>query len=399
MNIAFVLSYLSDRFGGPVTVVKSLGPKLTREEHRVSYWAPAETHERSELASLDGVHLYDLNWPRRWHRSHGLARALAEAIPSIDLLHINGLWLHPTYAAARIAHAGEVPFILCPAGTLEPWALRNRKLKWLKKAMYLKLVARSMIQRAACLHACSVKEADSFRQAGYRGPVTVIPNGVEIDDLSTVDRDGANEYWPDLKDRPVVLFMSRLSEEKGLDILIPLWAQLAKSPSHRDAVLVIAGPDDRGYAKTVEAMIDAHAAQTCICRTGMVQGQKKRALLRRADLFVLPSYSENFGIVVAEALACGTPVVTTTGTPWRQLEEVGAGRWVEPEPSELTHAISDVLNMSPARREAMGRRGRALVEQNYTWDAVVRKFETLCRCVLNGHSIPLHPKPMEANLA
>jgi glycosyltransferase involved in cell wall biosynthesis len=125
----------------------------------------------------------------------------------------------------------------------------------------------------------------------------------------------------------------------------------------------------------------------------MVTGRDKLALLRRADVFVLPSYSENFGIVVAEALACGTPVITTTGTPWKQLQDVDAGRWVPPREDELAQALRELLNMSRSERAAMGQRGQDLIQKNYAWDRIVKKYLTVYDCILTGKSIPFHPEP------
>jgi glycosyltransferase involved in cell wall biosynthesis len=185
--------------------------------------------------------------------------------------------------------------------------------------------------------------------------------------------------------------MSRLSPEKGLDLLIPAWADVVKCPAYKDAVLVIAGPDDRGYRKVVERLIDKFNISSQTRMMGMIRGQKKLALLRRANVFVLPSYSENFGIVVAEALSCGTPVITTTGTPWQQLQEIDAGRWVPPQQGEIGQALREMLNMPDSQRKAMGQRGMALIKQNYTWDRVVPKFLTVYNCILSGKPIPLHP--------
>jgi glycosyltransferase involved in cell wall biosynthesis len=238
-----------------------------------------------------------------------------------------------------------------------------------------------------------VQEAKHFRQVGYRGPITVIPNGVDTDEFTSGDRSEAEAYWPELKERPVVLFMSRLSREKGLDQLIPAWADLVKSAAYKDTILVIAGPDDRGYRKIVEGIIDRYNVGSQVCMTGMVQGRRKLALLRRADIFVLPSYSENFGIVVVEALACGTPVITTTGTPWQELQEVDAGRWVLPREAELARALRELLNMSQSERMSMGQRGQNLIQENYAWDRIVKKFLTVYDCILSGKSIPLYPEP------
>lgn len=391
LNIAYVSPYLAERFGGPVAIVKNIGSILAALGHNVSYWATADKSDREELASIDSAHLYDIGWPRSWYRSKGLVRGLSAGIASVDIIHINEFWPHSVYAASHIARTNDTPYVLGPAGSLEPWRLRSSRRKWLKKMVYLNLVGKSMMQGAACLHAASAQEAGHFQRAGYRGPITVIPNGVDTKELTSGDGSEAEAYWPDLQERPVVLFMSRLSREKGLDILIPVWAELVKSPAYKDSILVIAGPDDRGYRKLVKGMIDSCDVGSQICMTGMVQGRRKLALFRRADIFVLPSYSENFGIVVAEALACGTPVITTTSTPWKQLQEVDAGRWVPPNEAELSQALRELLDMSESQRKTMGRRGMTLIKQNYTWDRVVPKFLTVYNCILNGKPIPLHP--------
>ncbi len=391
MNIAFVLPYLAERFGGPVTVVKNVGGALASAGHNVSYWATADNSDREELDSIDSAHIFDTVWPRSWHRSRDFVRGLSAAISSLDILHLNEFWPHPVYAASRIGRVNDVPYIVSPAGSLGPWALRSNRLKWFKKATYLHIVGKTVIQHAACLHAASMHEAENFRRLGYRGPVTIIPNGVDTDEFTGGDRSEAEDYWPNLRDRLVVLFMSRLSPEKGLDLLIPAWADVVKCPAYKDAVLVIAGPDDRGYRKVVERLIDKFNISSQTRMMGMIRGQKKLALLRRANVFVLPSYSENFGIVVAEALSCGTPVITTTGTPWQQLQEIDAGRWVPPQQGEIGQALREMLNMPDSQRKAMGQRGMALIKQNYTWDRVVPKFLTVYNCILSGKPIPLHP--------
>lgn len=398
MNVAFVLPYLSERFGGPVCVAKNTGGVLAALGNHVSYWAPCEEKDRKEVSLMDSVHIYDAVWPYSWHRSKGLAPGLSAGIASIDIIQISGFWAYSAYAASRVARKNKIPYVIRPAGCLEPWRLRNTFFKMLKKKAYLKLICQVMIRNAACLHAVSLREAEHFRLVGYRGSITIIPNGVNTVEFSLGDRKEAEILWPDLKNRQVVLFMSRLSPEKGLDLLIPVWADLIKSGAFEDVLLIIAGPDDRGYRKVVQGMIDRYDMGSRILMTGMVRGQGKLALLRRADVFILPSYSENFGIVVAEALACGTPVITTTGTPWKELEDVDAGRWVPPRKPELYQALRELMDKSEPQRKAMGHRGRRLVLENYNWDKIARQFLTVYSCILQGKDIPLHPKPFSDNV-
>ncbi len=393
MNIAFVLSYLSDRFGGPVAEVKHLRRSLVRMGHHVSCWATADTDDELRMASSDGAHIHNVDWPRSWRYSKGLARSLSDELPSFDVVELNEFWLYPIRAGSHAARRAGVPYILRPAGSLQSWALRRTPLKRLKKAVYLRLFGDSIIGNAACVRAASACEAENVRCLGYKGPITVIPNGLDITQFAGGDSSEAESCWPDLKDRQVVLFMSRLSQEKGLDLLIPTWAELLTSGAYKDTLLVIAGPDYRGYRKVVEAMIEEQGIQRSVLLAGMVRGQRKAALLRRADVFVLPSYSESFGIVVAEALACGTPVITTTGTPWEQLHQINAGRWIAPTRTELLEVLREMLTMSSSQRREMGRRGMSFVRSEYTWEKAACKFLHICNCILQGKAIPLHPNP------
>jgi len=395
MNIAFVLPYLADRFGGPVAVVKNAGRTLTAMGHNVSYWATANKNDQEELASMDCAHIYDVVWPRSWHRSRDLARGLSAEITSVDILHISDMWLHPTYAASRIANANHTPYILRPAGGLQPWQLSQKRLK---KKIYLALLARRALDKAQCLHAVTPYEAEHLRMAGYRAPITIIPNGVNmVENTKSPDGVEAENRWPVLKSRPVVLFMSRLSPEKGLDRLIPAWAQVIKRGNYSDALLVLAGPDDRGYHAVVEALVEQHALQSHVLFTGMVRGREKQALISRADLYTLPSHGEGFSMSILENLAAGKPVLITPGCHFPQVVEAKAGLCVPPEPGALAEALCEFLEMSQSERDAMGRRGVNLVKKNYTWDRIVEKLLTVYDCILSGKSIPLHPEPMELN--
>jgi glycosyltransferase involved in cell wall biosynthesis len=127
--------------------------------------------------------------------------------------------------------------------------------------------------------------------------------------------------------------------------------------------------------------------------TGIVRGEKKIAIYQRADVFVLPSYSENFGLVITEALACGTPVVTTTGTPWKGLLDADAGRWVAPERGALAEALRELLLLSKGSRKKMGERGRKLVLEDYSWESAARRLLTVYKCIVEGKDVPLYPEP------
>jgi len=393
MNIALVSPYLAERFGGSVVLVKKTGAALAALGHNVSYWAICEETDQQELASINSAHLYDVARPYSWYYSKGLSQGMSAKTNSLDIIHITQLWPHPVYAASRIARARNIPYVLSPAGSLEPWRLKSTLLKWLKKKAYLSLVGKSIMRNAACLHAASLQEAEHFRLVGYSGSIAVIQHGVDTNEFNLGDGARAEACWPELKGRQVVLFLSRLSPEKGLDQLVPAWADIVRQKPKIDALLVIAGPDDKGYASKVKKMVKSHSLQSHVLFTGIVRGEKKIAIYQRADVFVLPSYSENFGLVITEALACGTPVVTTTGTPWKGLLDADAGRWVAPERGALAEALRELLLLSKGSRKKMGERGRKLVLEDYSWESAARRLLTVYKCIVEGKDVPLYPEP------
>jgi glycosyltransferase involved in cell wall biosynthesis len=245
-------------------------------------------------------------------------------------------------------------------------------------------------------------------------PVVVAPNGVDLPDLAQrPGRQVLEDKFPQLKDRRWVVFMSRLHPKKGVDVLLRAWARqkevtgdewrLASGKESQTAdgirqmeraeslgllvslslspVLVLAGPDLIGYRKDIERMIKELGLGHSVVITGEVAGEEKDCLLANADVFVLPSYSENFGIVVAEAMAWGRPVIASTGTPWKEIADVGAGWWVKPEEDALAQALHEALGKGREQLDAMGTKGRALVERRYTWaepaGKLVRAYEEI----------------------
>jgi len=387
MRIAHVIPTLAEWYGGPVNVVLNLGSAQHEIGIKVSYWATGDEETRKRLANIPGdVRLFNTYWPRGWCRSPEFTRKLTEQITSFDLIEVHGIWEYTVFTAARIARQADIPYVIRPTGVFtHPWRHRT-----LKKRLYSVLIGNRALKSAACLHVASQQEAEGCRTAGLNIPIVVVPNGIDRKSFELLPNpQQAEDRWPILKDRQIVLFLSRISPEKGLDQYIPAIRIVLEAASQKKPLFVIAGPDHKGYLATVKDLLRHYDLESYVFFPGMVRGREKLALYRRADIFVLPSYSENFGIVVAEALSCGTPVITTTGTPWKELEQVDAGRWVEPERHQIAAALLELLEMPKQNRDAMGQRGRKLVFEKYTWENAARKLETVYRCILQGKNIPL----------
>jgi len=243
---------------------------------------------------------------------------------------------------------------------LEPWALGHKV--W-KKRVGMALFQRNDLDAARVLIATSSQECESIRKLGLRQPVAVIPNGV---DLAVPQRVG-NE--PPRRPERVrsVLFLSRIHPKKGLLNLMHAWARLAPRGWH----LRIAGPDEGGHLAEVMALAQRLGIAASVDHVGEVDGERKSETYRDADVFVLPTFSENFGVVVAEALAHGLPVITTRGAPWADLETERCGWWIDIGVEPLVDALRTAMALGDEDRRAMGERAREHVRR-YDWTAIAR---------------------------
>jgi glycosyltransferase involved in cell wall biosynthesis len=402
LHIANVLVSISESYGGPPKAAMGLGNEVQRLGNKVSYWTTIPEEDRPNLPAHDPtLNLFGRSWPLSWYRSPDLIKAIEREIQNIDILHLQEVWSHPQLLTSRIARRSGTPYVITPHGEYEPWRVRNTFVKHLKKKAYLSLVGRSMLRDAACVHAIAQNEVRGIRQIGYRGAITLIPNGIDLEryvDLPVPDL--ADRLWPQLAGKRVVLFLSRLSREKGLDQLVPAWAHLTAQDKNDDAILVIAGPDDRGYRAEVERLVEKYDASSNILLTGMVRGTEKMALVSRADIYTLPSYSEGFSMSILEALAASKPVLITPGCNFPEVADCGAGLSIEPDPGLLMEGFQRLLDMTEQERAAMGARGRALVAKEYAWEVQARKMLTVYKSILEGKDVPMHPEPIQdADLA
>jgi glycosyltransferase involved in cell wall biosynthesis len=298
------------------------------------------------------VRVIDAGAPLRLDRS--LASLATER--RIDIVHVHGLWAPPIHAACESARRLGLPLVLATHGMLEPSALA---IKWWKKRAALAVYQRRGLAAADILHATALQEAGNLRRFGLRQPILVAPPGI------TPPRVESMRDWQDSAPR-TALFVGRIAPVKNLLGLIAAWAD-ARPAGWK---LVIAGPDDAGHAAAIQAAIDRAGLAGSVGMLGPQYGAAKEALFRSASLFVLPSLSENFGVVVLEALAYGVPVVATCGTPWQEVADTGAGWWVPGVHGSLAATLAEATRASPDELCDMGQRGRRLVEERYAWPAI-----------------------------
>ena len=262
-----------------------------------------------------------------------------------DLIHLHGMWSPLLVIAALIAKRKGITLIISPHGGLEPWALRN---KYYKKLLAMKIYQSAILRSASLLVATADQELWNLRKFGCQQPIAVLPNGIDVD--MVVQREMQNEI-------KTFLFLSRIHPVKGLLDLVEGWA-IVKQSGWR---IVIAGADVEEHLAIVKALIRKRDLESDFEFCGFVDGERKQACFDQADVFILPTHSENFGIVVAEALANELPVITTTAAPWSDLVQHRCGWWVKPGVTGISSAMVEAMALEPSELKQMGLRGRQLV--------------------------------------
>jgi glycosyltransferase involved in cell wall biosynthesis len=295
---------------------------------------------------------------RRLRSSQGLLHALRDAALTADVIHNHGLWLMPNVWAAQVA-SGRTPLVVSPRGMLAPAALAFSRVK---KRAFWALLQGPAIGRAACIHATSEQECEEIRGFGLGKTVAVVPNGIDVPGLPAPPAAGP-------PDERVVLSLGRIHPKKGLARLVHAWSKVeAGHPGWR---LKIVGPPEAAHDTQLRALATA-LGLTRVSVEGPIYGDAKTAAYREADVFVLPTLNENFGLTVAEALAAGTPVISTKGAPWSGLESEGCGWWIDHGVEPLAVALARAMALPGGVLKDMGAKGREWMVRDFSWDRVAR---------------------------
>lgn len=324
---------------------------------------PRVEQGRHEVDSVP-VHFFDAVGPLRYFFSPGMTLALLRKARSYDVVHVQGCFMYPTLAASRVCQLLRVPYVVTPRGMLDPWSLKQ---KGPKKWIYLGLCEVGNYLGAARMHYTSEDErrlAPSFVRSV---PPAVVPNGV---DVAAFDNDVPR---PDRAGEAVRLIIAgRIHQKKGFDLLIPAMGQVKESG--RLVHLTIAGFDEGDYSAQVKEMAQRHGVEQQITFTGNLDRPDLAREFCRADIALMPSYQENFGMSAAEAMVTGLPIVVSrTVNIAPDILQYRAGIVIPLEVEHLTRAISTLVDSAPLRRE-MGANGRTLVHSEYVPQVVARKM-------------------------
>lgn len=357
--IALLTSTLSSAAGGLSASVPHLAHGLARVGAREINVLGLE--DPSDPGAADGwgpqVHAHRPAGPRAFGYAPGLASTLDRLAP--DIVDVQGLWTYPSLANLRHHRRNGTPYVVTPHGMLDPWA--RRRSRWKKQAVRL-WFEDAHLAHAACLRATAEMEAEHFRGFGLRNPIAIVPNGVELPRALAPRPTGGPRR---------LLFLSRIHPKKGLPHLFRAWSAI--EPARHEWELVIAGPDEVNHTAEMQALARRLGLRR-VSWHGSVHGETKSALYRSADLFVLPTHAENFGLVLAEALAHEVPVVTTRNAPWEDVRAHRCGWWIDLDDTSLRKTLMEATALPRVELWAMGKRGRVWMERDYGWNEVAERM-------------------------
>jgi glycosyltransferase involved in cell wall biosynthesis len=369
--------YPAVRYGGPIRSVQGLAAATAALGHEVHvYTTNVDGSGVCDVpigvpVSLNGVAVwyFAAGYGKKVFRSPAMGRVLDETIASFDVVHIHYVWVWTTIRTASAARRHAVPYVLAPRGMLVADLIRRRSS--LAKRAWLALFDRRNVAGAAAIHATSEIEAEEFRALGLASRrVVVIPNGVDLPDEVAMS---AHTSSCERIRQPYFLFLGRISWKKGLDRLVPALAQV------QGVDLLIAGHDENGYRANIERLAVEAGVEARTRFLGPVEDREKWALIRGAQCLVLPSYNENFGMAVVEAMAVGCPVVVTPEVGVADIiAQTCSGVVAEGGSAGLAAALRSVIR-DPERARRMGQAGRRVACERFVWRGIAGRIVELYR--------------------
>lgn len=352
MKVLVATTSLLPDYGGPAFSVSRLTRALAEAGADVGLWA---SDQSSAVAPL-------LPARSSVQRIVGTEVEALDRFGKIDILHDNGIWLPHNHRFAVLAKRRGIRRVVSTRGMLEPWAMNHKRLK--KNLAWCLYQCRDLKQ-ARCHITTGEAEARNLQHLGLGVPIATVPNGVDVPEERPRCKGSGTERAARGGPR-TALFLGRIYPIKGLPMLIEAWARARPD----GWILRIAGPDEAGHQEQVERAVTAAGLEQVVSFTGPLADGMKKSAFFDADLLVLPTHSESFGIVVAEALAHGLPVLTTTGAPWSILPESGCGWWVDATVDGIAEGLRQATTLDPEALWSMGAKGRVLVSRQFDWKCI-----------------------------
>lgn len=348
MKIIHYIPSIDRIAGGTSTYMQVLGKELGKlaEVHIITH--ASENPLPISNCEIHNVSVYN---PINGRFKNEVSKLLDIIKP--NLVHVNCCWMPACAFVQQMAQKRNIKVVLTPHGMLEPWIIKRHY--WTRKLPALLLFQKAAIQNADCLQATAESEKENLLKLGYNSNIKIVKLGIDAESIIM------KTSW---KKNKQLLFLSRVHVKKGINYLIEAVDDLQKEL--QGYKILVAGEGDADYVATLKQQIADKGLQEIIQLIGGVYGDKKWELFQTSDFFVLPTHSENFGLAIAESLASGTPVITTVGTPWNDLNSSNSGAWIEIGTQPLVDTLKRFLSLSDEEMETMGKNGRKLIETKYS---------------------------------
>jgi glycosyltransferase involved in cell wall biosynthesis len=386
VRLVVVTDCLSRNAGGTFNSIRRLAQEMHKGPCQVSVLGVADSATEADLHHWEPIHPRALSrlGPGFFGYAPGLVDAIKQQRP--DVIQVHGLWKYTSIAALRVHNAIGCPYTVHPHGMLDPWAVRNSR--W-KKMLASLAYERCHLDRASCIRALCRSEAEAIRAYGVRTPVCVIPNAIDLPAGAGGGESIPSPYPPD---RRILLYLGRIHPKKGLVNLLDAWSFLQKTLTTRERsnpwILAIAGWDQGGHESRLRGQVSALGLQDSVVFLGPRFHARKAACYQYCDALVLPSFSEGLPMVVLEAWAHSKPVLMTGQCNLPEGFNAGAALKIEPSPESIACGARAMFEMTDVQRNAVGRRGLALVKERFTWTEAARLMVEVQTWLLHGGAAP-----------
>ncbi|NEQ98020.1 MAG: glycosyltransferase [Cyanothece sp. SIO2G6] len=393
MKVLHVIPSLSPKLGGPTHVVLNLVKALVKRGVEAEVATTNDDgadlldvplYQRTEYQDIPVWFLPRFSPPlKEFIFSSAITTWMWKNVRNYDVLDNHYLFSYAPTLAGFVARRQRIPYTVRTMGQLTPWALAQSRIK---KQIYSTLIEHNTLTKAAAIHCTAKDESVDVRRFGIETPTATIPLGVDSPIAQPDAKPRLCSKYKISESRFVVLFLSRLHYKKRPDLLLQSVHQLVQNG--KDLHLLMAGTGDENYISELQSLTKKLQLGNRVTFTGFVQGTDKDLLLQGSDVFVLPSFSENFGIAVAEALAAGLPVITTPGVQISpEITAAHAGLVVDGDKEQVSQAIQSLID-NPKLRQDLSRSGKQLAQQRYSWDAIAKQLAEVYKLIIQHRRLP-----------
>lgn len=370
MKICILIHSIDKKDGGPSRSVPILARGLSKVGVDVTLMAVKS--EDMNLHAVENIGIKVVVLPKKVSKSE-LEKAFLDG--QFDLIHFQMIWVPLYIKAAQICRKHHIPYMTTPRGTLQPWCYNDKNvIKRMKKRIAMMAYQYRDIQNASAILATAKMEADNLRKFGFSNPIAVVANGIDVSEYqcrTVADKASVKKQ---------ILFLSRVHPKKGIEYLIDAWNTL--HTKYPDWNVVIAGNGEDSYIQHLNELIEQKGLQNCIEVVPPVFGVEKHKLYCESSLFVLPTHSENFGMVIAEAMSCGVPVITTNGTPWQELNDLNLGWCIDLSVENLVNALQEAIDSGADALFDKGQLCSKHVYNTYQYTEVAAKNKAVYEWIL-----------------